>query len=110
MVKVIGDDPRLQVKAFSETSYLEGETQTATAYQAMGLAVAFILAGGALFGAMNTMYAAVAGRVREIATLRVSPEIFVAGLLFSIAICVAGGLLPASQAARLSITQALREI
>lgn len=166
VVKVIENDPRLPVKALSETSYLEGETQTATAYQAMGLAVAFILAGGALFGAMNTMYAAVAGRVREIATLRalgfsrrailfsfivesvlislvagvlgcflaflangislttmnlntwsnvsfalrVSPEIFVAGLLFSIAIGVAGGLLPASQAARLPITQALREI
>jgi putative ABC transport system permease protein len=68
--RAIEKDPRLPVKALPETSVLQGETQTATAYQAMGLAVAFILAGGALFGAMNTMYAAVAGRVRDIATLR----------------------------------------
>lgn len=166
LIPRLESDPRLLVKAFPETSYFEKQTHTATLYQAMGLAVAFILAFGALFGAMNTMYAAVAGRVSEIATLRAlgfsrrailfsfmiesvlisvmagiigcllallangvsfttmnvttwsnvsfslaaTPGILVAGLLFSIVIGIAGGLLPATQAARLPITKALHEI
>ena len=36
----------------------------------LGIAVGVIMAIGAMFGALNTMYAAVATRAREIATLR----------------------------------------
>ncbi len=39
--------------------------------RSLGLAVALVLAVGAVFGAMNTMYSAVARRVREVGTLRV---------------------------------------
>ena len=38
--------------------------------RAIGFGVAVIMALGAVFGALNTMYAAVAARTREIATLR----------------------------------------
>jgi putative ABC transport system permease protein len=123
------------------------------------------MAVGAIFGALNTMYTAVATRSREIATLRaigfsalpvvvsvmleaallallggligvggawllfdkytvttlgenfsqvvfafkVSPQLVITGLLWSLSIGLVGGLFPAVSAARLPVTIALRE-
>lgn len=64
-------DPRLNVMVERETDYLADQS---TVLQAIIRTVGFVIAGlmaiGAIFGAINTMYNAVASRTREIATLR----------------------------------------
>jgi len=129
--------------------------------------IAALMAIGAVFGALNTMYSAVAARTREIATLRalgfgsgavvvaflleslalalaggalgaliaygvfnnfhtstmnfqsfsqvafsfrVTPELLVRGVIWSLVIGLIGGLFPALRAARLPIASALREL
>jgi putative ABC transport system permease protein len=64
-------NPRMQVQAIEERQYYEDQSG-AVANQLLGLAefVAVVMGIGAVFGAMNTMYALVAARTREIATLR----------------------------------------
>ena len=64
-------DPRLTVDVQSEQDYYSGQTKQfrATIGFLAGV-VTFIMALGAIFAALNTMYAAVAARSREIATLR----------------------------------------
>jgi putative ABC transport system permease protein len=64
-------DPRLSVDVLSEQDYYSGQTRQfrATIGFLAGV-VTFIMALGAIFAALNTMYAAVAARAREIATLR----------------------------------------
>jgi putative ABC transport system permease protein len=64
-------DPRLQVKAVEERQYYEDQSGVVSG-QLLGLAVfvAIVMGIGAVFGAMNTMYALVAARTREIGTLR----------------------------------------
>jgi putative ABC transport system permease protein len=65
------DDPRMQVQAVDERKYYEDQSG-AVAGQLFGLAVlvAVVMGIGAVFGTMNTMYALVAARTREIGTLR----------------------------------------
>src|SRR6185312_15435106 len=132
----------------------------------VGTTVGIIMAIGAVFGALNTMYAAVATRTREIATLRamgfsggpvvvsvlietlllaiaggvigaalawaifdhytastlganfsevvfefrVTPTLLAAGLKWALAIGFVGGLFPAVRAARMPVTDGLREL
>jgi putative ABC transport system permease protein len=61
----------MQVQAIEERQYYEDQSG-AVAGQLLGLAgfVAIVMGMGAVFGAMNTMYALVAARTREIGTLR----------------------------------------
>jgi putative ABC transport system permease protein len=59
------------VDAITEAEFYSAVSQFAAQLRAMGLVVAAILAIGAIFGGMNTMYAAVARRGREIGVLRV---------------------------------------
>lgn len=64
-------DPRLTARAQRETDYYaEQSAGLATLITGFGYAVTFIMAIGAVFAALNTMYAAVSGRSVEIATLR----------------------------------------
>ena len=64
-------DPRLTVDVQTEQEYYSGQTKQFRATIA-GMAgfVTVIMALGAIFAALNTMYAAVAARGKEIATLR----------------------------------------
>jgi putative ABC transport system permease protein len=71
LVNSLGDDTRLDVGAQLETDYFAQQTQSATPIEYTGIFVAIIMAVGSSFAAMNTMYAAVARRAREIGTLRV---------------------------------------
>jgi len=93
--KRITDDPKLHLKAVSERVFYEDQ-QGAASGMLKGLAVfiSFIMAVGAGFAGMNTMYAAVARRTKEIGTLRVLGfgrlSILVAFLLESVAIAVIG--------------------
>jgi len=71
LVASLNDDQRLDVKAMLEKDYYDQQTTQAKPIQYTGLIVAVIMAVGSSFAAMNTMYAAVARRSREIGTLRV---------------------------------------
>lgn len=158
-------DSRLQVDVQTERDYFSGQSKNFTDNigRLTGI-VATIMAIGALFGALNTMYSAVSTRQTEIATLRaigfggapvvvsvlaeavllalaggvlgavisyvlfngmtvstlgqnftqvafsfaVTPELLVRGLVWAVAIGLLGGLLPAIQAARMPVVDALR--
>jgi putative ABC transport system permease protein len=163
----IANDPRLKVDAQTTREYYSDQSASLTGtIRTLGTAVGAIMAVGALFGALNSMYAAVAGRTREIATLRalgfpslpvivsvlieamvlaaaggvlggllarlifngyttstlganfsqvvftfsVAPALLWTGLRWALAIGLVGGLFPALHAARLSVTQGLRQL
>jgi putative ABC transport system permease protein len=67
----ISADPRMSVDIMREVEYYEKQsTLLSTMIKWLGSIVAGIMGIGAIFGALNTMYSAVAERSREIATLR----------------------------------------
>ena len=161
-------NPQVNVSVRRETDYYAAQAATLTGLiRGIGFAIAALMAIGAIFGAILTMYTAVATRAREIATLRalgfnsgavlcsvlaeslalaalgglaggvlayagfngyqtstmnfqtfsqvafafrVTPQLLVLGLVWSLAMGLVGGLLPAVRAARLPISQALREL
>jgi putative ABC transport system permease protein len=147
--------------------YASQSTMMVNLINGLGFGIATLMAVGAVFGAILTMYTAVATRSREIATLRalgfntlsvlvsvlteslalggiggvlgaagaylafdglqtstmnfqtfsqvafafrVTPQLFVTGLIYALSIGLVGGLLPAVRAARLPISKALREL
>ena len=67
----VSDDQRLKMEGVLETDYYAKQTRSGAPIKFIGIVVAIIMAIGSSFAAMNTMYAAVAYRWREIATLRV---------------------------------------
>ncbi len=66
----LAGDARLALEGKVERKYYDDQTSTAAPIKFLGFFVGIVMAIGACFGAMNTMYAAVAARTREIATLR----------------------------------------
>jgi putative ABC transport system permease protein len=64
-------DQRLNVDAITEAAYYEAQMVSAAPLQFLGTFVAIIMAVGSCFAAMNTMYASVARRAKEVGTLRV---------------------------------------
>jgi putative ABC transport system permease protein len=64
-------DPRMRVRVERETEYYLKASQMMTTFiRVLGSLVALVMALGAVFAALNTMYSAVAERSREIATIR----------------------------------------
>ena len=64
-------DPKLQVDVVRQADYYARQSQvTYNLVNGLGSIISFLMGIGALFGALNTMYNAVASRTREIATLR----------------------------------------
>ncbi|MDB6121131.1 MAG: hypothetical protein JWQ71_124 [Pedosphaera sp.] len=70
-VKRIESDKRLPLLALSEVEYYAAQTKTAMPIKFLGNFLAMAMSVGAIFAAMNTMYASVGSRTREIGTLRV---------------------------------------
>ena len=67
----IRDQPQMQLQALQEREYYEEQAGAlAMILRSLATFVAFVMGVGAVFGAMNTMYAVVAARTREIGTLR----------------------------------------
>lgn len=67
----IRSQPQMQLQAVGERKYYEDQAGVlANILRSLAGFVAFIMGIGAVFGAMNTMYAIVAARTREIGTLR----------------------------------------
>jgi putative ABC transport system permease protein len=91
-------NPRMQVQAVQEHQYYEDQSGVVSG-QLLGLAVfvAIVMGIGAVFGAMNTMYALVAARTREIGTLRAlgfsKVSILMAFVLESTVLAIVGGAL-----------------
>jgi putative ABC transport system permease protein len=71
LINSINDDQRLNSNARTELDYMDSQTNSAAPVQYLGVFVAVIMAVGSSFAAMNTMYAAVARRAKEVGTLRV---------------------------------------
>ncbi len=71
LINDLTGDPRLNVDAVTEKSYYEAQTSSGALIESLGILVAIIMGVGSSFAAMNTMFAAVARRSREIGTLRV---------------------------------------
>jgi putative ABC transport system permease protein len=71
LVKNLDSDQRLNVDAILEKDYYDKQTSSALPIESLGILVSIIMAVGSAFAAMNTMYAAVARRSKEIGTLRV---------------------------------------
>jgi len=163
----LASDPRLKVQANTTRRYYADQSKGMTHFiRILGTVVAGIMAIGAVAGALNSMYAAVSARTREIATLRaigfrggpvvvsvmietmllalaggiagaliawllfrhftastmgpsfsavvfqfrVTPELMGEGLKWALAIGFLGGLFPALRAARMPVTDGLREL
>ncbi len=92
----VSDDQRLKLEGVLETDYYAKQTSSGGPIKVIGIVVAFIMAIGSIFAAMNTMYAAVAYRGREIATLRVigfsRPAILTSFVLESLMLALLGAL------------------
>jgi putative ABC transport system permease protein len=67
----VTDDQRLKLNGMLEPEYYATQTRSGQPIKFVGVIVAVIMAIGSCFAAMNTIYAAVAYRAREIATLRI---------------------------------------
>lgn len=163
----ITSDPQLKLQAQTTHDYFNAQSEgLSKIIRVLGTTVAVIMGIGALFGALNTMYAAVATRTREIATLRaigfrgvpvvvsvlietlllaigggvvgagiawllfdnytastlganfsqvvfefrVTPALVANGFKWALAIGFLGGLFPAVRAARMPVTDGLREL
>ena len=166
LIDQLADDPRMRFDARSERAYYAEQTKAATPVRILGNIIAVVMAVGSAFAAMNTMYAAVASRGREVAVLRalgfsrkaialsfvteavllsiaggivggigvvplnglstgttnwftfsemnfhfaVTLPLFVRGVLFAAVMGLAGGILPALRASRMSPAAAMRAL
>ncbi len=71
LIQRIETDRRFKLKVEKEVEYYRKQTMTAAPIKWLGGFLAVMMSVGAVFAAMNTMYAAVGARTREIGTLRV---------------------------------------
>jgi putative ABC transport system permease protein len=91
-------DPRMDVDITREVDYYAKQSTTMTTLiTVLGGFVAAIMAIGAVFGALNTMYSAVSERGREIATMRAlgfgGPAVVFSFLVEALIISLIGGIL-----------------
>ena len=96
LVKRMSDDQRLKLDGMHESAYYGKQTRSGAPIKFIGTVIAIIMAIGSCFAAMNTMYASVAFRSREIATLRIlgfsRPSILTCFVLESLLISLIGGI------------------
>ena len=96
-------DPRLNVKPMREADYYAAQSSVVyNMITGLGTLIAVIMGLGAVFGALNTMYTAVSGRTREIATLRAlgfrAGPVVISVVSESLMLAFAGGLIGAGLA------------
>jgi putative ABC transport system permease protein len=94
----LAGDPRLTVQVDREIEYYEKQSkQLTTLILVLGTIVAVVMGIGAIFGALNTMYSAVAERSREIATMRAlgfgAGSVVAAFVVEALCLALIGGLL-----------------
>ncbi|HEY8370881.1 MAG TPA: FtsX-like permease family protein, partial [Thermodesulfobacteriota bacterium] len=91
-------DPRLSVQVDREVDYYAKQSRALTTLiTVLGTIVAAVMGVGAVFGALNTMYSAVAERSREIATMRAigfgSGSVVLSFVVEALCIALVGGVL-----------------
>lgn len=96
-------NPRLKVKVARQGDFLAEQSSMLTTFiEKFGVFIAGLMALGALFGALNTMYSGIATRTREIATLRAlgfgAGPVVLSVMLESLALALIGGLVGAAAA------------
>jgi len=96
-IETIKGDQRLKLEGKTERKYYDEQMITGDPIKALAFIVGFFTAIGAAFGAMNTMYAQVSARTREIGTLRAlgfsRRSILVSFVIEALMLCAAGGVL-----------------
>ncbi len=100
---VLSSDPRLTVDVQRTRDYYAAQSEDLTRLiRILGVAIAAIMGIGAVFGALNTMYAAVSTRAREIATLRAlgfsATPVVISVMLEAALLALLGGLIGAGLA------------
>lgn len=103
IARSVEEDPRLDLVVVGEEEFFQGQRGgLATTIERFGYAVGVIMAVGAVFAALNTMYSAVVTRTVEIATLRAlgfgSLPVVASVMAESMALATVGGLLGAAVA------------
>jgi putative ABC transport system permease protein len=97
LIQRIESDRGRQLRALTEAEYYQAQTKTAGPIQVLGACLAAVMSVGAIFSAMNTMYATVGARTREIGTLRVlgfqPGSIYASFLLESLLLSLIGGVI-----------------
>jgi putative ABC transport system permease protein len=97
LIQRIESDKARQLRVLTEAEYYREQTKTARPIQVLGGSLALVMSIGAAFSMMNTMYATVGARTREIATLRVlgfePASIYLSFLLEALLLAVIGGFL-----------------
>ena len=86
-----------KLKAYSEPDYYKELTKTNETFLTWIVALALIMAVGGVFGVMNTMFASIAARIKEVGVLRILGfkrwQILISFMLESLAIAAVGGVL-----------------
>jgi putative ABC transport system permease protein len=94
----LATNPQLNVRPQTQAEFLASQSELMTKLiTTLGYGIAFLMALGAVFGALNTMYSAVSSRTREIATLRAlgfgNGAVIVSLMLESLALALTGGII-----------------
>ena len=93
--------PNLELKVQSESDFYENQSSGADLIKIFGQVVGYIMAIGAVFAALNTMYSAVSTRLVEIGTLRAlgfkGTTVLLALMIEALLLAMIGGLLGAGR-------------
>ena len=97
----LAGDPRIKVDVSTTRDYFNKQSEgLSKVIRIVGITISVIMAIGAIFGALNTMYAAVATRAREIATLRAigfrGLPVVISVLLETMLLALLGGIIGAA--------------
>lgn len=88
---------QVKLKAYSEPDYYKELTKTNESFLVCIVIVAVVMAIGGVFGVMNTMFASIAARIKEVGVMRILGfkrwQILIAFMLESLTIAFVGGLL-----------------
>ena len=96
--QVLADDPRIDVDVLTEREYYSSQSQGLVQFiKLIGYPLTLLMAIGAIFGALNSMYSSVSVRGKEIATLRAlgfgPTAVLVSTVVESILLALVGGAL-----------------
>jgi ABC-type antimicrobial peptide transport system permease subunit len=93
----LGGSRSVSVEAMTEPKYYQKQSEQTKIMQTAAWVIAWFMGVGAMFGVMNTMFAAIGQRTKDIAVLRImgfeSGDILLSFLLEAILIAAIGGLL-----------------
>jgi putative ABC transport system permease protein len=96
-IAAVKADQRLKLEGKTEKKYFEEQMVTGAPIKVLAILVGLFTAIGASFGAMNTMYAQVSARIREIGTLRAMGfsrrSVLLSFVVEALLLCLIGGIL-----------------